>query len=203
MTDTRAKRHNQRMKKQKEIVDAGIEKSNIERGVVIVITGNGKGKTTAALGTLLRSLGHGHQCVLAQFIKGQWDCGETAFFTANTSISNLKTFTMNTGFTWESQSFEKDKLAAQTIWQEILPFFSDKNCQLIVLDEITYLFKYRYLDIRDVMTAIKHRPMNQNIILTGRGATKELIEIADTVSEINALKHAFNQGIKAQQGIEW
>ncbi|MCU7834162.1 MAG: cob(I)yrinic acid a,c-diamide adenosyltransferase [gamma proteobacterium symbiont of Taylorina sp.] len=200
MTDSRAQRHNKRMQKHKEVVDAKIEQADIERGVVIVITGNGKGKTTSALGTLLRSLGHEHHCVLAQFIKGQWDCGESAFFASN---PNLTTFTMDTGFTWDSQNFAKDKQAAQAIWQDISPFFTDTNCRLIVLDELTYLFKYQYLDINEVITAIRNRPMHQNIIITGRGATKELLEIADTVSEINTIKHAFNQGIKAQEGIEW
>jgi len=200
MSTTKAQRHNERMKRHKKVVDASIEKANIERGVVIVITGNGKGKTTSALGTLLRSLGHGHQCALAQFIKGQWDCGETRFFA---QTGNLSTFTMNTGFTWNSQDFEQDKQAAQTIWQQILPLFSDPKYRLIVLDEITYMFKYNYLDLDELITALNNRPAQQNIIITGRAAAEALLELADTVSEINPLKHAFNQGIKAQEGIEW
>ena len=205
MTDNKIIRHNERMKRHKKVVDEKIEQANIERGVVIVITGNGKGKTTSALGTLLRSLGHGQQCALAQFIKGQWDCGESTFFNQNITpaIGKLSSFTMNTGFTWNTQDFEKDKQSAQLIWQDILPFFSDENCQLIVLDELTYMFKYHYLDINEVINAIQQRPEKQNIIITGRGANKELIELADTVSEINPIKHAFNQGIKAQKGIEW
>ena len=202
MTKEKAQRHNERMKRHKKVVDKKIAQADIDRGVFIVITGNGKGKTTSALGTLLRSLGHGHQCVLAQFIKGQWDCGESTFF-ANPMVENLTTFTMNTGFTWDSQDFEKDKQAAELIWQDTLPFFSDPDCRLIVLDELTYLFKYKYLDIDEVIKAIENRPMSQNVIITGRGAAKELIELADTVSEITPIKHAFNQGIKAQEGIEW
>jgi len=200
MSTTKAQRHNERMKHHKKIVDASIAKASIERGVLIIITGNGKGKTTSALGTLLRSLGHGHQCALAQFIKGEWDCGETRFFA---QTDNLSTFTMNTGFTWNSQDFDQDKQAAQTIWQQVLPLFSDPHCRLIVLDEITYMFKYKYLDIANLITAIQNRPAQQNIIITGRAAPKVLLELADTVSEIKALKHAFNQGIKAQEGIEW
>ncbi len=200
MSTTKAQRHNERMKRHKKVVDASIAKASIERGVLIVITGNGKGKTTSALGTLLRSLGHGHQCALAQFIKGEWDCGETRFFA---QTDNLSTFTMNTGFTWNSQDFDQDKQAAQTIWQQVLPLFSDPRCRLIVLDEITYMFKYKYLDIADLITAIQKRPAQQNIIITGRAAPEILLELADTVSEIKALKHAFNQGIKAQEGIEW
>jgi cob(I)alamin adenosyltransferase len=200
MTSDKAQRHNERMKRHKDVVDAKIEQATIERGVVIVITGNGKGKTTSALGTLLRSLGHGHQCALAQFIKGQWDCGETRFFART---DNLTTFTMNTGFTWNTQNFDADKQAAQAIWKEILPLFSDPNYRLIVLDEITYMFKYHYLELDELINALNNRPEHQNVIITGRAAPKALIELADTVSEIQPLKHAFNQGVKAQEGIEW
>lgn len=200
MTTEKVQRHNERMKRHKKVVDAKIEKASIERGVLIVITGNGKGKTTSALGTLLRSLGHGHQCALAQFIKGQWDCGETRFFS---QTDNLTTFTMNTGFTWNTQDFEKDKQAAEAVWKQVLPLFSDPDCRLIVLDEITYMYKYKYLDIDELISALNNRPEQQNVIITGRAAPKALTEIADTVSEIIPVKHAFNQGIKAQEGIEW
>jgi len=202
MTTEKAQRHNKRMKRHKEVVDAKIDKATIARGVVIIITGNGKGKTTSALGTLLRSLGHGHHCALIQFIKGQWDCGEGHFF-HDSGTPNLTTYTMNTGFTWNTQDFDKDKQAAEKVWQQALPLFSDPDCRLIVLDELTYMFKYRYLDINELIAALNNRPRQQNIIITGRGAPKELIAIADTVSEINPLKHAFDQGIKAQEGIEW
>lgn len=210
MSTEKVQRHNERMKRHKKIVDAKIDKAIIEQGVVIVITGNGKGKTTSALGTLLRSLGHGQQCALVQFIKGQWDCGETHFFAQSqyspkepAENGNLVTYTMNTGFTWNTQDFENDKQAAADIWQQALPLFSDPNCKLIVLDEITYMFKYKYLDINELITVLKNRPGQQNVIITGRGAPAELIELADTVSEIHPVKHAFNQGIKAQEGIEW
>lgn len=200
MTTDKAQRHNERMKRHKKVVDDKIEQANIERGVVVVITGNGKGKTTSALGTLLRSLGHGHQCALVQFIKGQWDCGENRFFS---QTEKLTTLTMDTGFTWNTQDFDQDKQAAQAIWKKALALFSNPDCRLIVLDEITYMFKYNYLDIDELISAIKNRPKHQNIILTGRGAAKELIKLADTVSEIHSVKHAFNQSIKAQEGIEW
>jgi len=200
MSNEKIQRHNERMKRHKKIVDAKIEKADIEQGVLIVITGNGKGKTTSALGTLLRSLGHGHQCALVQFIKGQWDCGETRFFS---QTKNLTTFTMNTGFTWNTQDFEKDKQAAEAVWQQVLPLFSDPQCRLIVLDEITYMLKYKYLDIDELLTVLKQRPEQQNVIITGRAAPEALMELADTVSEIKPVKHAFNQGIKAQEGIEW
>ncbi|MCU7939192.1 MAG: cob(I)yrinic acid a,c-diamide adenosyltransferase [gamma proteobacterium symbiont of Bathyaustriella thionipta] len=200
MSTEKVQRHNERMKRHKKVVDAKIEKASIERGVLIVITGNGKGKTTSALGTLLRSLGHGHQCALAQFIKGQWDCGETRFFS---HTENLTTFTMNTGFTWNTQDFESDKQAAEAVWKQILPLFSNPDCQLIVMDEITYMFKYNYLDIDELVKVLNNRPEHQNVIITGRAAPQALINIADTVSEITPVKHAFNQGIKAQEGIEW
>ncbi len=205
MSTDKVKRHNERMKRHKKVVDEKIEKATIEQGVLIVITGNGKGKTTSALGTLLRSLGHGHQCALVQYIKGQWDCGETAFFKnkETSKDTQLVTYTMDTGFTWNTQDFEKDKQAAQDIWKQSLPLFSNPNCNLIVLDEITYMFKYKYLDIDDVISVLKNRPKHQNVIITGRGAPQELIDLADTVSEIRPIKHAFNEGIKAQEGIEW
>ena len=110
---------------------------------------------------------------------------------------------MDTGFTWDTQNFAQDKSAAQEIWQKILPLFKDTNINLIVLDELTYMLKFNYIDLADVINAVKNRPQQQNIIITGRGAPAELLEIADTVSEIKSVKHAFNQGIKAQKGIEW
>ena len=188
------------MQRQKQIVDSKIEQASIERGIVIVITGNGKGKTTSALGTLARSLGHGKKCALVQFIKGNWDCGESRFFSDH---ENLDTLTMNTGFTWNTQDFEKDRAAAEKVWQQALPLLSNPDYDLVVFDEITYMFKFRYLEIDEVIRAIHNRPKQQNIILTGRGAGKALLDIADTISEIRQVKHAFNQGIKAQQGIEW
>jgi len=204
MSSDKAQRHNERMKRHKKVVDEKIEQATIEQGVLIVITGNGKGKTTSALGTLLRSLGHGHQCALAQFIKGQWDCGETAFFNSDSNQNKLlTTYTMDTGFTWNTQDFDKDKQAAQAIWKQILPLFSNPDCKLIVLDEITYMFKFKYLDVDEFISALGSRPKHQNVIITGRGAPEELTELADTVSEIRPVKHAFNQGIKAQEGIEW
>lgn len=205
MNTEKKQRHNERMKRQKKIVDEKIDQANIEQGVLIVITGNGKGKTTSALGTLLRSLGHGHPCALVQFIKGQWDCGESHFFNDKKppASGNLITYTMATGFTWDTQNFDKDKEAAIDVWKKTLPLFSNPDCKLIVLDEMTYMFKYNYLDINEVIAVLKNRPRQQNVIITGRGAPKELIELADTVSEIKAVKHAFNQGIKAQEGIEW
>jgi len=205
MTTEKAQRHNERMKRQKKIVDAKIDKATIERGVLIIITGNGKGKTTSALGTLLRSLGHGHHCALVQFIKGQWDCGETRFFSQPefARAYNLTTYTMNTGFTWNTQDFDQDKQAAEEVWKQALPLFRDPDCKLIVLDELTYMLKFKYLDINELLNTLKHRPEHQNVIITGRGAPAELIKLADTVSEIHPVKHAFNEGIKAQEGIEW
>jgi cob(I)alamin adenosyltransferase len=200
MTIEKAHNHKQRMQRQKKVVDNKIEQATIERGIVIVITGNGKGKTTSALGTLARSLGHGKKCALIQFIKGNWDCGESRFFAHH---KNLDTFSMNTGFTWNTQDFVQDKSAAEKVWKQALPLLSDPKYDLLIFDEITYMFKYKYLDIDEVINAICNRPEKQNIILTGRGASKALLDIADTVSDIRIVKHAFNQGIKAQQGIEW
>ena len=199
MTD-RDTRHKKALQKRKEIVDAKVALATEERGIVIVITGNGKGKTTSAWGTVARSLGYGYKVAVTQFIKGTWDCGEREVFEGN---SNLTVHVMGTGFTWETQDRELDKKACQSAWQETLPHLQNPSVHLVVLDEITYMLKYGYLEIEEVLAALKNRPQNQSVILTGRAAHRDLVAYADTVSEVRDEKHAFNAGIKAQKGIDW
>lgn len=199
MTD-RDTRHKKAMQKRKAIVDAKVAEATEERGIIIVITGNGKGKTTSAWGTVARSLGYGYKVAVTQFIKGTWDCGERDIFADN---PNLTVHVMGTGFTWETQDRELDRQACQAVWQNTLPHLKDSSVHLVVLDEITYMLKYGYLEIDEVLDALRARPKNQSVILTGRAAHRDLVAYADTVSEIRDEKHAFNAGIKAQKGIDW
>lgn len=199
MTD-RDTRHKKAMQKRKEIVDAKVAQADEERGIVIIITGNGKGKTTSAWGTVARSLGYGYKVHVTQFIKGGWDCGEREIFAND---DNLSISTMGTGFTWETQNRQLDTEACQKVWQETIPKLQDPDIHLVVLDEVTYMLKYGYMEMNELMEALKNRPENQSVILTGRAAQKQLQEYADTVSEVQDVKHAFNAGIKARKGIDW
>lgn len=206
MTTDNAQRHKERMQQRKEIVDAKIAQADQERGVVIVLTGDGKGKSSSGFGTALRCLGHGYKVAIVQFIKGTWECGEKNFLTESVfrgAVPQLEYYVMGTGFTWETQNAELDRQAAEQVWAECEHVLRDPAIHLVLLDELTYMLNFKYLDKEKVIAAIKNRPINQNVIITGRGAKQYLLDIADTVSEIKAIKHAFDQGIKAQKGIEW
>jgi len=193
-------RHKKRMQKQKQIVDAHINQANIDQGVVILLSGNGKGKSSSAFGMLARSLGHGLKCAVVQFIKGQWECGENLFFAQQ---ANVDFFLMKTGFTWDTQNFAADKEAAEQVWQQASPLLADPTYDLIIFDELTYMFKFNYLDEDVFMQKLQQRPISQSVVITGRGASKKLINAVDTYSEITLQKHAFQQGIMARKGIEW
>ena len=204
--DDKAQRHKERMQQRKEIVDAAIARADEERGVVIVLTGDGKGKSSSGFGTALRCLGHGYKVAIVQFIKGTWECGEKNFLTESVfrgAGPNVEYFVMGTGFTWETQNAGQDRAAAEKVWAECEHVFRDPRIHLVLLDELTYMLNYKYLDKERVIEAIQNRPRNQNVIITGRGAKKYLEDLADTFSEIKSIKHAFNAGVKAQKGIEW
>ena len=206
MTSDKAQRHKERMQQRKEIVDAKIAQADQERGVVIVLTGDGKGKSSSGFGTALRCLGHGYKVAIVQFIKGTWECGEKNFLTESIfrdAVPQLEYYVMGTGFTWETQNAELDRQAAEQVWAECEHVLRDPTIHLVLLDELTYMLNFKYLDKENIISAIKNRPVNQNVIITGRGAKQYLIDMADTVSEIKAVKHAFDQGVKAQKGIEW
>ncbi len=205
MTD-KSQRHKERMQQRKEIVDAAIARADQDRGVLIVLTGDGKGKSSSGFGTVLRCLGHGYKVAVVQFIKGTWECGEKNFLTESIfrgAPAQLEYYAMGTGFTWETQNAELDRAAAEKIWAECEHIFSDPDIHLVLLDELTYMLNFHYLDKEKVISAIQNRPLNQNVIITGRGAKKYLEDIADTFSEVKAVKHAFDAGVKAQRGIEW
>lgn len=206
MTDEKAQRHKERMQQRKEIVDAKIARATEDRGVVIVLTGDGKGKSSSGFGTALRCLGHGYKVAIVQFIKGTWECGEKNFLTESLfrgEHAKLEYYVMGTGFTWETQNADQDKAAAEQVWKECEHIFRDPEIHLVLLDELTYMLNYKYLDKDKVVEAIKNRPINQNVIITGRGAKQYLQDLADTFSEVKAIKHAFDSGVKAQKGIEW
>lgn len=206
MTNDKAQRHKERMQQRKEIVDAKIAQADQERGVVIVLTGDGKGKSSSGFGTALRCLGHGYKVAIVQFIKGTWECGEKNFLTESIfrgAAPQLEYYVMGTGFTWETQNAELDRQAAEKVWAECEHVLRDPMIHLVLLDELTYMLNFKYLDKERILAAIRNRPANQNVIITGRGAKQYLMDIADTVSEVKAIKHAFDQGVKAQKGIEW
>ncbi|WP_371876184.1 cob(I)yrinic acid a,c-diamide adenosyltransferase [Vibrio sp. HB161653] len=199
MTDIKAQRHQQRQQKLKETVDDKIAQAQKEQGILLVITGNGKGKSTSGFGTVTRAVGHGKRCAVAQFIKGTWENGEKNLL----EKLDVPFAVMATGFTWETQNKQTDTDAAQQVWQRCQQYLSDPNIDLVLLDELTYMITYGYIDLEEVIDALSQRPSMQSVIITGRAAHRQLIELADTVSEVKNIKHAFESGIKAQKGIDW
>lgn len=204
MTDNNAKargdeRHKARQQKVKEAVDAKVAAANIEKGVLMVITGNGKGKTTAGFGTVARAVGHGKQAAVVQFIKGNWDCGERKLLEG----AGVPFEVMATGFTWDTQNRETDTQAAEKAWAQAEIWLKDERIDLILLDELTYMLSYHYLDLERVLSALKNRPPMLHVIVTGRNCHRQLLELADTVSEIECVRHAFEAGVKAQPGFDY
>ena len=198
--EERNERHKKAMQRKKAHVDKRIAEATTEKNLLLVLTGNGKGKSSSAFGMLARSVGHGMKCAVVQFIKGQWDCGEHANFAEHPLVDF---HIMNTGFTWETQDRSKDITAAEQTWVKAEEFLTDCSYELVILDELTYMLTYGYLEKSRILKAIKNRPKNQHAVVTGRNASKELISLADTVSEINNTKHAFDSGIKVQKGIDY
>jgi cob(I)alamin adenosyltransferase len=198
--EERNARHKKAMQRKKEHVDQRIAAATTDKGLLLVLTGNGKGKSSSAFGMLARSVGHGLRCGVVQFIKGQWSCGEHLLFTQHPQV---QFYVMNTGFTWETQDREADIAAAESTWAHAERLLADSSIDVVLLDELTYMLTYGYLNPDTVYNALKNRPAGQHVIITGRNANKTLIEMADTVSEINDVKHAFNAGIKVQKGIDY
>ncbi|MGF1763444.1 cob(I)yrinic acid a,c-diamide adenosyltransferase [Aliivibrio kagoshimensis] len=192
-------RHATRQQKVKEKVDERIAAAQHEKGLLLIITGNGKGKSTAGFGVVARATGHGQTCAVAQYIKGTWDCGERNLLERNGVVFHV----METGFTWETQDKSSDTLAAQKVWQECKSMLADESIDVILLDELTYMISYDYISLDEVVEALNNRPTHQSVIITGRGAHRALTDMADTVSEIRSVKHAFDAGIKARKGVDW
>ncbi len=199
-SEERKTRHKKAMQRKKEHIDDKVEKATIDKGLMIVLTGNGKGKSSSAFGMLARSIGHGLNCAVVQFIKGTWVTGEHLLFKDHPQV---EFHIMGTGFTWETQDRDKDIAAAESTWKEAKRLLGDDKVDVVVLDELTYMLTYGYLNKEEVIDTLKGRPASQHVIVTGRNASAELIEIADTVAELESVKHAFDSGIKVQKGIDY
>jgi cob(I)alamin adenosyltransferase len=194
-------RHRIRMERKKEIIDAKIAAADKQIGIIIVNTGNGKGKSSSGFGMAIRAMGHGMKVGVVQFIKGAMETGEEQFL--RRFPEEISFHSMGEGYTWVTQDRERDIAKAQLAWQQAKRFLTDPDIGLVVLDELNIALKYRYLDIETVLTDLLVRPAMQHVVITGRGAPPELIDIADTVTQMEVVKHAFKSGIKAQAGTEW
>ena len=200
MNDTaKNQRHQQRMARKKALIDASIARADQEKGLLLVLTGNGKGKSSSAFGMVGRSLGHGMRVGVCQFLKSRTDTGEEAFFGKQT---DCEWHVLGDGFTWETQNREQDIATSQRGWAVAQRMLTDPAYPLVVLDELTYLLNYGYLDVDQVLDALAERPPMQHVVVTGRAASEALRELADTVAEIADVKHAYRDGVMAQRGID-
>lgn len=193
--------HKQKMQKHKAKVDAHIAAANTERGVSILLTGNGKGKTSSAFGMVFRALGYGQKVGVVQFIKGAQKCGEADYL--RSACPQVKLYQMGTGFTWNTQDKAGDIEAAKTTWSVASSMLGDASYDLVILDELTYMLGYQYLPSELIISAIENRPTEQSVVVTGRGGGRNLRAIMDTVSEVKDIKHAYQSGIKARKGVDY
>lgn len=197
-----SEQYRKKMQRRKEVQEQRLSDRTTQKGLVIVHTGNGKGKTTAALGMVLRSLGHGHRVAIVQFIKGAWEPAEKQVFSL--WPDQLEFHAMGEGFTWETQDRDRDIQKAQAAWEKALTFISNPEFKLVLLDEVNVALKLGYLTVEQVLTGLEQKPADSHVILTGRGAPTALIDRADLVTEMTLVKHPFReQGVKAQPGIEF
>jgi cob(I)alamin adenosyltransferase len=200
MDKDKEQRYQARMARKKAVVEEQIKQADEERGVLIVNTGNGKGKSSAAFGVVARALGHGMKVGIVQFIKGRGTTGEEAFFSR---FPEVEFHVTGDGFTWDTQNKAQDEATARAGWNIALKMLTDPTVDLVVLDELNIVLKHHYLPLEEVVDAMKNRPAMQHVIITGRGAPEGLIKIADTVTEMRMEKHAFKAGVKAQPGVEF
>jgi cob(I)alamin adenosyltransferase len=198
--DGRDERHKTRMVRKKAVVDAKIAAAQDERGVIVITTGNGKGKSSSGFGMVIRALGHGMQAGVVQFIKGAFPSGEEMFL--RRFPEQCRFHVMGEGYTWETQDRARDVAKAEAAWEVARGLLRDPSIGLVLLDELNIALKLHYLDVDTVIADLRARPPMQHVVITGRGAPPALIEAADTVTEMTPVKHAFQQGIKAQRGIE-
>lgn len=196
-----AERHRAKMAKRKAVQDAEVAEKTIEKGLLIVHTGTGKGKSTAAFGLALRMLGRGHRVGVVQFIKGAWHTGERDAFAA--FGDRVSWHTMGEGFTWETQDLARDVAAARRAWSKALDLMNDSSFGLVILDELNIALRYDYLDLDTVIAALLARRPGLHVVITGRNAKPALIEAADLVTEMTLVKHHFAAGVKAQAGVEF
>ena len=194
-------KHNKAMAKQKAAVDQAISKADIEQGVSVLLTGDGKGKTSSAFGMVIRALGYGQRVGIVQFIKGAQPSGEETF--VKNHLPDVTLYQMGTGFTWDTQDRAGDIAAAERTWEQARAMLADETYDLVVLDELTYMLAFDYLPEQDVIGALTSRPAGQSVVVTGRGGGQALREAMDTVSEVKEIKHAYRAGIMARQGVDY
>lgn len=197
--DDKETRYKARMQRKKAVIDESIARADQDKGVCLVLTGNGKGKSSSGFGMVARALGHGMQVGVVQFIKGSYSTGEEAFFRR---FDEVEYYVMGEGFTWETQDKTRDIEAASAAWAQAKTLLENDAISLVVLDELNIALKYKYVALDDVITAVQNRPRYQHVVITGRGAPQALIDVADTVTEMQVIKHAYQAGIKAQKGVE-
>ncbi len=193
--------HAEKMRKKKEARDKILATKTEEKGLVMVHTGKGKGKSTAAFGMVFRALGHGFKIGIVQFVKGKWGTGERDILEKFPDQVTIKA--MGEGFTWDTQDRARDIAAAQGAWEMAKEMIADENYKMILLDELNIVLRYDYLDIAEVVDVLKNKPRDTHVIITGRNAKQELIDVADLVTEMTMVKHPFRDGVKAQAGIEF
>jgi cob(I)alamin adenosyltransferase len=194
-------KHQKAMAKQKEAVDSSMARAEIERGVAVLLTGDGKGKTSSAFGMVIRALGYQQKVGIIQFIKGEQASGEELY--VRDQHPEVALYQMGTGFTWDTQDREADMRAAETTWQQAVHMLTDPSYDLVILDELTYMLAFDYLPEAEVIDAIKNRPESQSVVVTGRGGGQALREAMDTVSEVKDIKHAYRAGVRARLGVDY
>jgi len=194
-------KHKAAMKKQKANVDAAIASADRERGVALLLTGNGKGKSSSAFGMVMRALGYGQKIGVIQFIKGEQLSGEEIYLREH--CPQIAFHQMGTGFTWDTQDRAGDITAAKTTWEHARRMLCDSSINLVILDELTYMIAFKYIDESEIINAIINRPVEQSVVITGRGGGSGLMAVMDTVSEIKDVKHAYKAGIKARKGVDY
>jgi cob(I)alamin adenosyltransferase len=199
--DIDAARHHDKMAKKKAARDKIMAGKTIERGLLIVHTGKGKGKSTAAFGMVFRHIGHDMRAGVIQFVKGSWGTGERTVLEKFPELVTIKA--MGEGFTWETQDINRDIAHARAGWEEAKRMIADPSYKMVMLDELNIVLRYDYLPLAEVLEVLKNRPADKHIVVTGRNAKEELIEIADLVTEMELIKHPFRSGVKAQAGIEF
>jgi cob(I)alamin adenosyltransferase len=199
--DTINERHRARMVRKKAIIDASIAAADKKVGIIVINTGNGKGKSSSGFGMVMRALGNGMKVGVVQFIKGAMSTGDQKFLSR--FPDEVSFHAMGEGYTWETQDRARDIEKARLAWEQARRFLADPQIGLVLLDELNIALKYRYLEVDDVIADLLDRPAMQHVVITGRGAPAELIAVADTVTQMDVVKHAFKAGIGAQAGIEW
>ncbi len=201
MTEEESGRHHEKMVKKKAVRDRMMAGKTIERGLIVVHTGKGKGKSTAAFGMVFRALGHGMKIGVIQFVKGAWSTGERSVLERFPDLVTIKA--AGEGFTWETQDRDRDIANASSGWEEAKRMIANPDIKMVLLDELNIVLRYDYLQLSEVLEALKNKPAYKHVIITGRNAKEEIIEIADLVTEMELVKHPFRSGVKAQAGIEF